>query len=263
MPGEALPVSDPGYITERISLTSCPISPLSVGDVRPLLHWWIKCPSQRSWPDYHFLSWACFSHSQFTLSFLLLFCGFSSLTTLCFIKSTHLGFFTLYCRIYSHFTQGLWTLYSRFSLTLIQVLHTCYSGFYSHAGCTHSLLRSAHTLGFTDFTVFTHPLLRVCEHISPGFLTLYFGLPHSLLQVCSQLIPGSLPHSNNPLCSVAGSEPPLRLLKAYQHGSSVEAKSGQCQPRHAHSAACLQAASLPAQVQSCCRLEKEKKNKIK
>ena len=111
--------------------------------------------------------------------------------------------------------------------------------------------------------MFTHPLLRVCEHISPGFLTLYFGLPRSLLQVCSQLIPGSLPHSNNPLCSVAGSEPPLRLLKAYQHGSSVEAKSGQCQPRHAHSAACLQAASLPAQVQSCCWLEKEKKKKKK
>jgi len=191
-------------------------------------------------------------HIEFSLNFLWVFLTHYSL------------FYKVYTsRYFCTLLQSLLTLYSRFSLTLIQVLHTCYSGFYSHAGCTHSLLRSAHTLGFTDFTVFTHPLLRVCEHISPGFLTLYFGLPHSLLQVCSQLIPGSLPHSNNPLCSVAGSEPPLRLLKAYQHGSSVEAKSGQCQPRHAHSAACLQAASLPAQVQSCCRLEKEKKNKIK
>ena len=38
VPGEALPVSDPGYITGWISLTSCAISPLSVGSVRPLLH---------------------------------------------------------------------------------------------------------------------------------------------------------------------------------------------------------------------------------
>ena len=51
VPGGALAASDPGGGRGWISLTSCAISPLSVGGVRPLLQYETKCSSPRSWPE--------------------------------------------------------------------------------------------------------------------------------------------------------------------------------------------------------------------